>query len=70
MSINWKMPEWTTDDFIKFCDTLDRETAFFLKEFVSKKIRTAEARAERAEQEVSDQRWVRDQQLGYVQGSN
>ena len=63
--------EWTTDDFIAYCDKLeDRDVAFLLKEFVSKKVRALEVRAEKAEKEVSDQRWVRDQQLGYIQGSN
>ena len=69
MSVKW-IKEWGTDDFLVFADKLDADTAFQLKEFVSRKIRAAEKRAERAEQEVSDQRWVRDQQLGYVQGSN
>ena len=61
---------WTTEDFLDFCDKIDERTAYSLKEFVSRKLRASEARAEKAEQEVSDQRWVRDQQLGYVQGSN
>lgn len=64
------MKEWDTDDFIRFADTLDKDTGFLLKEFVSKKIRAAESRAERAEQEVSGYRWERDARLGYIQGSN
>lgn len=65
----WNLKEWTTEDFLTFCDTLDREQAYFLKEFVSNKIRAAEVRAEKAEQQVANERWIRDQYLGYVQGS-
>lgn len=69
MSVKW-MKEWNTDDFLIFADKLDADTAFQLKEFVSKKIRAAEKRAEIAEQKVSDFRWERDARLGYIQGSN
>lgn len=68
MSVKW-MKEWDTDDFLIFADKLDADTAFQLKEFVSRKIRAAEKRAEKAEQEVSDYRWERDGRLGYIQGS-
>lgn len=62
--------EWDTNDFLVFADNLDAVTAFQLKEFVTKKIRAAEKRAEIAEQKVSDFRWERDARLGYIQGSN
>ena len=70
MSVVWKR-EWTTDDFIAYCDKLeDRDTAFLLKEYVSKRIRALADKNAKLENDASDARWVRDQQLGYVQGSN
>jgi hypothetical protein len=60
------LKEWTTDDFIAYCDKLDRDTAFMLKEYVAR----INMRCQRAENELSDQRWIRDGQLGYIQGSN
>ncbi len=70
MSVNWNLKEWTANDFQTFCKTLDKETEYFLKEFIAARITKAEARAERAEQEVSAYRWERDARLGYIQGSN
>ena len=68
MSVKW-MKEWNTDDFLLFADKLDADTAFQLKEFVSKKIRAAEKRADVAEQELINQAWARDAALGHIQGS-
>jgi hypothetical protein len=68
MSVKW-MKEWNTDDFLLFADKLDADTAFQLKEFVSKKIRAAEKRADVAEQELINQDCAREAALGHIQGS-